>query len=689
MKKAKKLLKTGILAAVILLAAGGGYFWGSHSLAQPQSEVAQTRKYEDSEKGIAVVDMDEGIEQNGETIQYASKILPYSGVEYTVTGLQDARNGVKTGLYHAYVVIPSDFSKSVYSVNEQPVESSIAYTIDDKLDDAGREKTARQIAVMAQNMNDSLTKVYLSSVMKEFHSAQDATETIIKNDEKDAELLNAVDAGNLIELVELPETAEVENNITSLDLKKQYEKNADLVSGLGATYQEFIKNGQSDIDKTKERSKETLAKINEAYEALTDGNTKLSEFSVEKPDLAEQYKQAKEKLEEAIKTYDEYIKQYNEANAGDNKTALLEILKEYEDTETKYQDMLKPYRADSEYEFEDVEKYVKELSEMLSKELGEDVLADKDEGSWKAYLNQLTEKIGRKQYVQKHSLIDNCTKGDDISGEGPGTGTPEVKTLNEAIGDSEKSTAEIIRAQGEILVETSEGGQENIVQQFTEKKKALSDAFEAIKDKYQAAGKADKELNDELNAYNLTAYIENDKVDQITDSFQSNNQEIEQKVAEHTEESEEYVNNVYEETAKNITNVQENVEKAQEQSEKLLQDGLKEAKASRYKNKETNETLLREMTEKLTYTRIGDVENKEVYDFIAAPLAIKETVAEESDDKMAEETAVWKTEEAQKQEQSNRRAMWLAVLLLVGGIGAAVLLQGVLSVWRHRRKEEF
>lgn len=248
MGKRDKILRAGVFLLALLLSASCGYLAGARRGTKTGAEQTQAERKE-GERRIAVVDMDEGVRQGGETVQYASKLLPYSGVEYTVTGLQDARNGVETGLYSAYVVIPSDFSQSVQSINGQPLESKLAYTIDSGLDDAGKEETARKVASMAQNMNDSLTKVYLSSVMKEFHNVQDATGTIMENDERDAELLDSVDAGDLIELVELPEMAEIENNVTSLDLAEEYEKNAKLVDGLGTAYQEFIQNGQKDLDK--------------------------------------------------------------------------------------------------------------------------------------------------------------------------------------------------------------------------------------------------------------------------------------------------------------------------------------------------------------------------------------------------------------------------------------------------------
>lgn len=693
MGKRDKILRAGIFMLALLLSASCGYFAGARRGTKTGAEQTQAERKE-GERRIAVVDMDEGVRQGGETVQYASKLLPYSGVEYTVTGLQDARNGVETGLYSAYVVIPSDFSQSVQSINGQPLESKLAYTIDSGLDDAGKEEAARKVASMAQNMNDSLTKVYLSSVMKEFHNVQDATGTIMENDERDAELLDSVDAGDLIELLELPEMAEIENNVTSLDLAEEYEKNAKLVDGLGTAYQEFIQNGQKDLDKTKKRSEEALSETDAAYEAFAGGKAELSEFSVAKPDMGERYKESKQKIEDAIKAYDSYLEQYNAANAGGNKSALIKMVREYETIETKYQDMLKPYLTDSkkEYEFEDTSEYRKELAELLAKELGEDMLADKDEKSWKPYLEKLAEKIGRGNYVHKYASIENCKDGEDLSGEGEATQSPAAVLLGEPLPDAsdQKSTADKLREQGDALIAVSEEGQEGIVREFAEKKKVLDDSFQKIEEKCQAAGKAERETHEELKAYNLASYVESRTTEQIAESFRSNNEAIEGKVEKHAEETDEYINKVYEAAEENVTVMEKSVEEAQEKSQKLLEEGLREAKKSGDKSRETNLRLLKKLTGQLAYTRIGDVENKEVYDFIAAPLALQEAPEEKvPSGQMADKTPAWEDEETAVQEKSNKKAVWWIAALLAGAAGAAAVAWWAAAMWRKRRAEEF
>ncbi len=184
--------------------------------------------------------------------------------------------------------------------------------------------------------------------------------------------------------------------------------------------------------------------------------------------------------------------------------------------------------------------------------------------------------------------------------------------------------------------------------------------------------------------------MESKTTEQIAESFRSNNEAIEGKVEKHAEETDEYIDKVYEAAEENVTAMEKSVEEAQEKSEKLLEEGLREAKKSGDKSRETNLKLLKKLTGQLAYTRIGDVENKEVYDFIAAPLALQEAPEEKvPSGQMADKAAVWDDEEMIIREKSNKKAVWWIAALLAGAIGAALIARWAVSFWRKRRMEEF
>ncbi len=185
----RKMKKKGIMIVLAILfvsaAVAAGYFAGMHrERAENERRAEEMSRADKEERGakIAIVNMDEGVDTASGKVQYAAQLLPYTGVEYTVTGLTDARIGVETGLYGASVIIPADFSQAVYSINTQPTVSRLTFTISHAVSGEKREQAIRNVEALGANLSDSLTQIYLSSVMKEFHQAQDVSDEIIAND---------------------------------------------------------------------------------------------------------------------------------------------------------------------------------------------------------------------------------------------------------------------------------------------------------------------------------------------------------------------------------------------------------------------------------------------------------------------------------------------------------------------------
>ena len=85
---------------------------------------------------IAVVNLDEGVNLKDKKTYYAGKIITLPNEHFHMTGLDDARNGLKSGEYGAYIVIPATFSKSVESINNDPEKATIKYTINADNNDA-------------------------------------------------------------------------------------------------------------------------------------------------------------------------------------------------------------------------------------------------------------------------------------------------------------------------------------------------------------------------------------------------------------------------------------------------------------------------------------------------------------------------------------------------------------------------
>lgn len=187
------------------------------------------------------------------------------------------------------------------------------------------------------------------------------------------------------------------------------------------------------------------------------------------------------------------------------------------------------------------------------------------------------------------------------------------------------------------------------------------------------------ELNGELGGYDMASYVDGQEVGNIERELDTNLREVETEVSEYIGEYGQYITDVYKAAGDNITAIQGSVGDAQEQSEKLLTEGLEEAKVSRSGNNKLNSLLLGELSQKLPYTRIGGVENEEVYGFMASPLQLEEKEPElQMSDTVKQETDM-KTEIDQTMAP-------VVIFILICIIVLAGIIAGAVSAGRMKRR---
>lgn len=76
-----------------------------YKLGVNSTDAEENTRYEPLDvRTIAVVNLDEGISQDDKIINYANELIDYSNENLISTGLEDARSGVESGKYAAYVI---------------------------------------------------------------------------------------------------------------------------------------------------------------------------------------------------------------------------------------------------------------------------------------------------------------------------------------------------------------------------------------------------------------------------------------------------------------------------------------------------------------------------------------------------------------------------------------------------------
>lgn len=228
-----------------------------------------------SEK-IAIVNLDTGIEKDGKTIYYASKIIHYPNSSYETTSLEEAKSGVSKGRYAAYIIIPSSFSESVCSINSTPKQAVFDYKINSYLNVKEREKMIYEIMNFENEINTNISYIYVDAILKEVHNLQDSAGSIMKHDKEDLNAIQSVSVDSLIHPVTFSELKMKKDPIKEVDLSSTEKKMQKSVSDVEKNYNLALANGKDSYKKLilkKDVVKQSLEKFKtqvDAYNPFVD-----------------------------------------------------------------------------------------------------------------------------------------------------------------------------------------------------------------------------------------------------------------------------------------------------------------------------------------------------------------------------------------------------------------------------------
>lgn len=192
----------------------------------------------DHSNQIAIVNEDKGVvNAKGETVHYSDQFLPsYNKDGYVVTSLDKARNSG----YLAYVVVPSNFSSNVESINTQPTQSVLGYYIEDE---AHANEAVMKIVQLEMNLNRDIGKLYVGSILNEFYQAQDNAEIVLNNSNINSEAISQLANTDFIRTIdlkplELPEAPD--GSALSKDKESYFGPFSDAISQIRGTYQSEV-----------------------------------------------------------------------------------------------------------------------------------------------------------------------------------------------------------------------------------------------------------------------------------------------------------------------------------------------------------------------------------------------------------------------------------------------------------------
>jgi hypothetical protein len=155
-------------------------------------------------------------------------------------------------------------------------------------------------------------------------------------------------------------------------------------------------------------------------------------------------------------------------------------------------------------------------------------------------------------------------------------------------------------------------------------KSKTSAKYADLKDVISKLNKSFDDYQNSLYQFDPFARIDVRILEQSAKSINSNVRDIAGKSAEYASEQSEEVAKVRDKESERTKALRENMDTANKSTEDLVGktlDGLKDARQS---NTDANKTLLEDFNNKLSYTKVGSIANKEVFEFISAPVQSSE-----------------------------------------------------------------
>lgn len=348
----KSKIITAILCVVLVFASTIiGFNIGAYQQKKETVQEADQRSREKKEPGkLAIVNMDEGIKYDAEVVNYGTTLISSIPTEHVITGLEDARAGLLTGKYSAYIILPTTFSESVESINSQPQQAPIEYAVSSVIKSQEREDAIYNVQDVYHTLNNNLTQIYMATILEEFHDTQDAATTVLEQDKKDTSILADVSGYDLKDYIKLPELKMVENTIKPLDLQAQYDKNTQVLEEIDSSYQSSLTETQGAVDTIKGKNQTLTEKTGTLKGSLQAAKEEADQTVVTQYDDSQRaaeedtlYRAKKEHIEQSGKeqkeknenTIEEYTTKLDESNEE-----IKDIVEKYEYAEGKYREVV-------------------------------------------------------------------------------------------------------------------------------------------------------------------------------------------------------------------------------------------------------------------------------------------------------------------------------------------------------------
>ena len=648
-----------------------------------------------STKDIAVVNLDDGVKLKGKKAYYAGKIITLPNEHFYMTGLDDARNGLKSGKYGAYIVIPATFSKAVESINNDPQKATIKYTVNADNNDASLASIVNDINSFASVVSENITFIYVSAILEEYHRAQDNTKVILKNDSIDLDNINSISPESLLGRYENVKENNIDFKPTDIDLDKYNIENENIVDSFSMELREAKEENERNFDNIKREGEEVRTgadRFGRFFESLTplkdaSGNSVYSNGFTNIERLLSGHN---DRLNSSFNMFDEIFKRQNEQT----KNALQEEANVHLASESnalrsrinlEISSIIEnSYRRIFEQEYQNIQRSGMELMRRyIENVIMHELVMDTEEREY--LLSKLatasdaimSENINTATMSNAiNSMTDNIVPTFNIT-MNPFVGSNTYLTgLNTAANTDFNTIKTTLNFPIEELNEAFRNDIEDVIDN------SVSNMSAEINEKIRDFNDVQRRYIDLLDDYNPYTHLNDSYMSRAANELERSTGMVLSEFRDKQTDDEKKVYDIMRVSDENIRMYDESIGKAYDTTMKNVIDVVNELRSKKESTKSENRELMNDFSDKLSYTRLGSIGNKDAYNFISSPVEI----APNDDSNIEVKSDYMYNPGTKKSNMMDNR--YLKGAISVGGISFILLVAMVLNALFNKTEKE-
>lgn len=648
-----------------------------------------------STKDIAVVNLDDGVKLKGKKAYYAGKIITLPNEHFYMTGLDDARNGLKSGKYGAYIVIPATFSKAIESINSDPQKATIKYTVNADNNDASLASIVNDINSFASVVSENITFIYVSAILDEYHRAQDNTKVILRNDSIDLDNINSISPESLLGRYENVKENNIDFKPSDIDLDKYNIENENIVDSFSRELREAKEENERNFDNIKREGEEVRTgtdSFGRFFESLTPlrDNSGNSVYSHGLTNIERLLSGHNDRLNSSFNMFDEIFKRQNEQTKNTlQEEANVHLASESNALRSRINLEISSiiensYRRIFEQEYQNIQRSgMERMRHYIENVIMHELVMDTEEREYLlSKLATASDAIMREDINTAtmsnaiNSMTDNIAPTFNIT-MNPFVGSNTYLTGLNTAADTDFNT---IKTALNFPIEELNDAFRNDIEDVIDN--SVSNMSAEINDKIRDFNDVQRRYIDLLDDYNPYTHLNDSYMSRAANELERSTGMVLSEFRDKQTDDEKKVYDIMRLSDENIRMYDESIGKAYDTTMKNVIDVVNELRSKKESTKSENSELMNDFSDKLSYTRLGSIGNKDAYNFISSPVEI----APNDDSNIEVKSDYMYNPRTKKSNMMDNR--YIKGAISVGGISFILLVAMVLNALFNKTEKE-